>query len=118
LHCKNSASVIDKNYSKFEKQGEHLLAYEPKPIDTSQVKLTDEIVNLTELLAENTHDIWARQRMTEGWTYGPKRDDAARRHPDLVPYSQLPDTEKEYDRQTAMEALKAIIALGYSIKKA
>ena len=81
-------------------------------------KLTDEILKLTELLAENAHDIWARQRMSEDWTYGPKRDDAAKKHPELVPYSKLPDSEKEYDRNAAMETLKAIIALGYRIEKA
>ena len=92
--------------------------YNPKPIDTSMVALSPEILKLTELLAENAHDIWAKQRMSEGWKYGPKRDDAAKRHPDLVPYSQLPDSEKAYDRNAAMETLKAIIALGYRIEMA
>ena len=91
--------------------------YEPKPIDTSGVTLTDEIIELTERLAENTHDLWAMQRMAEGWRYGPRRDDTAKEHPDLVPYGDLPDSEKEYDRKTAMETLKAIIALGYRIEK-
>ena len=91
--------------------------YAPKPIDTSKVKLTKKIIQLTEFLAENAHDIWARQRMVEGWTYGPKRDDAAKKHPDLVPYNQLSDSEKEYDRKAAMETLKTIITLGYRIEK-
>ena len=94
-----------------------MAGYEPSPIDTSGVTLTDEIVDLTERLAENTHDLWARQRMAEGWRYGPKRDDTTKEHPDLVPYGDLPDSEKEYDRKTAMETLKAIIALGYRIGK-
>jgi hypothetical protein len=92
--------------------------YEPKPIDTSQVTLTAEIRELTELLAKNAHDHWARQRMQDGWRYGPKRDDAKKEHPCLVPYEALPESEKVYDRSTAMETLKAILALGYHINQA
>jgi RyR domain len=92
--------------------------YEPAPIDTAGVELPDEIVELAELLARNVHDIWARQRLAQGWRYGPRRDDAARRHPDLVPYEQLPESEREYDRSTALQTLKAILALGYRIDKA
>ena len=91
--------------------------YKPRPIDTSNVQLSDDLIELTELLAENTHDNWALQRMIDGWSYGAKRDDAAKRHPDLVPYSDLPASEKEYDRRTAVETLKAIIALGYRIER-
>jgi len=93
------------------------MPYKPMPIDTSKVKLPDELLKLTELLAENSHDNWARQRITEGWTLGPKRDDTKKQHPDLVPYKDLPESEKEYDRKSAMETLKAIVALGYGIKK-
>jgi hypothetical protein len=88
----------------------------PQPIDTSSVRLSADLEALTERLAENTHDIWARQRIAEGWRYGPARDDAAKRHPDLVPYAELSDGEKEYDRATAMETLTAIISLGYRIE--
>ena len=94
------------------------MTYKPMPIDTSKVKLPGELLKLTELLAENSHDNWAKQRMAEGWVYGPKRDDARKQHPDLVPYKDLPESEKEYDRIAAMETLKAIIALGYRIEKA
>ena len=94
------------------------MSYVPKPIDTSAVELPEGLLGLTERLAENAHDHWADQRMAEGWAYGPQRDDAAKRHPDLVPYEQLPESEKEYDRRMAMEALKAIIALGYRIRSA
>lgn len=90
--------------------------YEPRPVDTSNIQLPDEIVKLTEQLAENNHDLWAQQRMAEGWTYGPERDDANKKHPDLVPYGDLPESEKEYDRRTAMETLKTIMALGYQIE--
>ena len=93
------------------------MSYRPKPIETAMVTLPRELTDLTELLAESTHDHWALQRMAEGWAYGPVRDDQAKTHPDLVPYGELPESEKEYDRRTAMETLKAIIALGYRIEK-
>ena len=86
--------------------------YNPTPIDTSAISLPDDLLDLTECLAESTHDHWALQRMSEGWTFGPRRDDQAKHHPDLVPYADLPDSEKEYDRKTAMETLKAIVRFG------
>lgn len=94
------------------------MKYQPRPFDTSKIHLTAEIVALTERLAENAHDIWAARRLADGWTFGPQRDDARKQHPCLVPYSELPDSEKEYDRNAAMETLKTILALGYRIGKA
>lgn len=91
--------------------------YEPRPIDTSQVELSPALEELTEQLAENTHDHWALLRIGEGWTWGPERNDARKETPNLVPYDRLPESEKEYDRKSAMEALKAIIALGYTIRE-
>lgn len=92
--------------------------YEPRPIDTVHVALPEGIDQLVERLAEHNHDIWARQRMAEGWEHGPERNDATKQHPDLVPYADLPEGEKEYDRQTAIGLIKAIVALGYRIEKA
>lgn len=92
------------------------MKYKPKPIDTSGVKLPRGLQKLTEELAENNHDLWAKKRLAEGWTYGPNRDDRKKTHPDLIPYNDLSDSEKEYDRITAMEGLRAIIALGYQIE--
>jgi hypothetical protein len=91
--------------------------YDPRPIDTDHVGLPVGIEDLIERLAEHNHDIWARQRMAEGWSYGPQRDDGKKQHPDLVPYGRLPDAEKEYDRKTAVGLVKAIIALGYRVEK-
>lgn len=93
------------------------MAYQPKPRDTSGVRLPKEISSLTEELARNTHENWAKQRMAEGWRYGPRRDDAKKEHPSLVPYEQLSESEKDYDRTTAMETVKTILALGYRIAK-
>ena len=91
--------------------------YEPRPIDTTGVELPDGIGELIERLAEHNHDLWARQRIADGWTYGPRRDDATKQHPDLVPYGKLPEAEKEYDRQTAIGLVRAIIALGYRVER-
>ena len=93
------------------------MSYKPKPIDTLGVSLTEEILKLTEFLAKNAHDVWARQRLAEGWRYGLVRDDSKKEHPCLVPYEELPDSEKQYDHNAAMETLKAIVALGYRIEK-
>jgi ryanodine receptor 2 len=94
------------------------MTYDPQPIDTADVLLPPKVVELIEILAENTHNNWARNRLSEGWSYGPERSDTKRLHPCLVPYEALPDAEKSYDRTTVMETLKAIIALGYRIERA
>jgi ryanodine receptor 2 len=91
--------------------------YRPSPIDASAVKLPVDLSELTEKLSENAHELWAAQRLKDGWTWGAKRDDTAKKHPCLVPYSELPESEKVYDRETAMGTLKAILALGYRIEK-
>jgi hypothetical protein len=93
------------------------MTYSPHTIDTLHVELPSDLQELVERLAENNHDHWAQQRMSEGWRHGATRNDGEKEHPDLVPYDQLLETEKEYDRKTVVEALKAIIALGYEVKK-
>ena len=92
--------------------------YNPKPVDTTEIVLTDSLIELTEKIAENVHDVWAKGRMDEGWTYGETRNDELKKHPCLVPYDELSDSEKEYDRNTAIETIKLIQKLGYEIKKA
>ena len=91
--------------------------YNPKPIDTSAIELSRDLLDLTEQIAENVHEVWSAGRIAEGWTYGEKRDDKLKQTPCLVPYSMLPESEKEYDRQTALNTLKLVIALGYRIEK-
>ncbi|MBQ7434063.1 MAG: Ryanodine receptor Ryr [Lachnospiraceae bacterium] len=95
----------------------HEKGYIPVPIDTSDVQLPDELLELTEQLAENVHDIWAVNRIAEGWTYGTVRDGGQMETPCLVPYQELPESEKEYDRNTALETLKLILKLGYEIRR-
>ncbi len=94
-----------------------LRQYDPQPIDASNFQLSDDLYELIEAIAENSHDIWARQRMDDGWSYGPKRDDDYKKHPDLVPYSDLSESEKEYDRKTARGILELVQRLGYKIVK-
>lgn len=89
--------------------------YNPNPIDTSDVVLPTELLSLTEKLAENTHDVWAKGRIEQGWKYGKTRDDNNKLHPCLIPYSELSESEKEYDRNTALETIKLIQKLGYFI---
>ena len=91
--------------------------YTPKPIDTKDITLPDELLALTERIAENVHDVWAQGRISEGWTYGETKDFGKKTTPLLVPYEELADSEKDYDRNTALETLKLIVHLGYSIKK-
>ncbi len=93
------------------------MPYRPKPIKTADVTLNEDVLALTELLAKHNHDIWSLQRIKDGWKLGAKRDDAKKEHPCLISYEELPESEKEYDRNTAIQTLKAIIALGYRITK-
>lgn len=91
--------------------------YTPNPVDTSKIVLNEDLLALTEKIAENVHEVWAKGRIADGWTYGVVRDDNARTTPCLVPYNELSEEEKSFDRNTAMETLKFITALGYKIEK-
>lgn len=91
--------------------------YEPHPINVDDIPLDGDLEELQEAIAENAHDVWAAARIKEGWTYGKERDDINKKHPDLVPYTALPDSEKEYDRQMAFETIKLVKKLGYEIVK-
>ena len=89
--------------------------YTPQPLDTSDVVLPEELNALVEQIAKNVHEVWAQSRLSEGWKYGPERNDALREHPCLVPYEELPEVEKEYDRNTAFGTLRLITKLGFKI---
>ena len=91
--------------------------YAPHPVDLGDIELTPQLEQLREAIAENAHEVWAVGRIKEGWTYGPERDDKLKKHPDLIPYSELPDSEKQYDRETAMNTIKLVIKLGYDLVK-
>ncbi len=91
--------------------------YIPKPIDLSDVELHDDLNELREAIAENAHEVWALERQAQGWTYGPQRDDAKKHNPCMVKYSQLPESEKKFDREMAINTLKLVKKLGYDITK-
>ena len=89
--------------------------YVPQPMDTSDVKLPKELEQLAEQIAKNVHEVWAETRISQGWTYGEQRNDELKTHPCLVPYEELPEEEKEYDRNTSIGTLKLIMKLGFKI---
>ena len=89
--------------------------YIPQPVDTTGVVLPKELNALAEEIAKNVHEVWSAGRIQEGWTYGEARDDARKHHPCLVPYEDLTETEKEYNRHTSQETLKLIMKLGFKI---
>lgn len=92
-------------------------SYTPAPADTSDIEIPAELKPLVEDMARNVHEVWAKNRMAEGWTFGSVRDDAKKQHPCLIAYEELPDSEKEYDRATSQETLKLIMKLGFKISK-
>ena len=91
--------------------------YVPQPMDTSDIQLPQELDVLIELMAKNVHEVWAQSRIEQGWSYGEQRSDALKQHPCLVPYEELPEVEKAYDRDTALGTLKLISKLGFKITK-
>lgn len=91
--------------------------YEPRPIDITDVELGSELNELQEAIAENAHEVWAEARKSQGWSYGMERNDTLKQTPDMLPYSQLPEIEKQYDRDMAINTLKLVKKLGYDIVK-
>jgi hypothetical protein len=91
--------------------------YIPSPIDVSDVILPSELDELIEALAKNVHEVWSQNRISQGWTYSPERNDALKQHPCLVPYEELPEIEKAYDRDTALGTLKFIVKSGFNVSK-
>ena len=89
--------------------------YTPQPIDTTDVRLPEELERLVEEMSKNVHEVWAETRIKQGWKYGKQRDDELKTHPCLVPYEDLPEEEKEYDRNTSISTLKLIMKLGFKI---
>jgi RyR domain len=93
-------------------------AYAPRPIATAHIQLTTDQRALVEALAANVHDVWGAKRIADGWVYGPNRDDAKKTHPGLVPYAELSEGEKDYDRVMVEQVIRAALVLGYRIEKA
>lgn len=93
------------------------LNYIPQPMDISDIQLPEELNELVEQMAKNVHEVWAQTRIEQGWTYGVERNDALKHHPCLVPYEELPEEERVYDRNTAIGTLKLISKLGFKISR-
>lgn len=91
--------------------------YIPNPVDTRDIPLPAELESLVEEMSKNVHEVWSRTRIEQGWTYGKERNDALKQHPCLVPYEDLPEEEKVYDRNSSVETLKLIMKLGFKISK-
>ena len=91
--------------------------YTPQPIDTSDVRLSEELEQLVEQMSKNVHEVWAETRIKQGWKYGKQRNDELKTHPCLIPYEELPESEKEYDRNTSIGTLKLILKLGFKIER-
>ncbi len=91
--------------------------YIPQPEQIDDIILSTELNDLVEAMAKNVHEVWAESRILQGWTYGPERNDVLKHHPCLIPYEELPETEKAYDRDTAVGTLKLICKLGFKITK-
>ena len=91
--------------------------YTPQPVNTEDIELSVELYSLVEQMAKNVHEVWAQNRIEQGWTWGEERNDMLKHHPCLVAYEELPEEEKLYDRKTAIETLKLITKLGFRITK-
>lgn len=91
--------------------------YQPEPVDTSDVTVPEELMDLVEEMARNVHEVWAKSRIDQGWTWGESRDDEHKKHPELVPYDELSEEEKDYDRNTSLQTIKLILKLGFNISK-
>lgn len=91
--------------------------YIPQPVNTNDVVLPEELIILSEQISKNVHEVWSKNRMEQGWTYGEQRNEEKRETPCLVPYEELSEEEKDYDRNTSQETLKLILKLGFKITK-
>ena len=89
----------------------------PNPVDTHSIQIPEELKSLVEEMSKNVHEVWAQTRISQGWTYGAERNDAEKKHPCLVPYEELSEEEKEYDRNTSIETIKLILKLGFKITR-
>ena len=92
--------------------------YVPQPIDTSDIRLPEELNELIEQMSKNVHEVWAQNRISQGWSFGEVRNDELKQHPCLIPYEDLSEEEKLYDRETSTETLKLILKLGFIIHRA
>lgn len=89
--------------------------YKPAPLDLSAITLTPKMEELVDQLAENTHNLWAKERISQGWTYGLNEDSEMRRSPHLVPYPKVDEAIKKANRDTASETVRTLLVYGYML---
>lgn len=89
--------------------------YKPSPLDLNAVSLTPKLEELVDQLAENTHNLWAKERIQQGWTYGLNEDSENYRSPHLVPYSKVDEAIKKANRDTASETVRTLLVYGYQL---
>jgi class 3 adenylate cyclase/tetratricopeptide (TPR) repeat protein len=92
------------------------MSYVPQSPDLTTVAVPKDLIDLVEQLAEITHDNWVRQRLADGWVHGKHRNDLLKEHPCIVPYEDLPESEKEYDRKISLGVVQGMLALGYRVE--
>jgi len=90
-------------------------AWVPPADESAAVHLPEFLNPLVERLAEHVHDRWAEGRLREGWRFGPERNDQLKTMSTLVPYADLPEQEKEFDRVTALATLRFLHREGYRL---
>ncbi len=108
---------IDKSLGHESLLGSADLKYTPEPADVRDITLPVDLFGICELLARNAHEVWAFERMQDGWTYGYPQDGRKKKHPNLIPYDSLPESERRYDREMVNRTLKLILKMGYEIRK-
>ncbi|XP_075257500.1 ryanodine receptor 2-like isoform X3 [Convolutriloba macropyga] len=90
--------------------------YKPAPYDIAIVQLGPVMSKLVELLAENTHNIWAEAKIARSWTHGAQDSASMKRTPLLTEYKNLDPVARKGVRNSAVEAIKLIVVLGYRIE--
>ena len=81
------------------------------------VKNNDDDV-ISEVVAAAVHETWMQGRLKQGWKYGSERNDALKTNPCIIPYADLPESEKAYDRETARTVVRVLREQGYLIVRA
>uniref|UniRef100_A0A8B9LR02 Ryanodine receptor 2b (cardiac) n=1 Tax=Astyanax mexicanus TaxID=7994 RepID=A0A8B9LR02_ASTMX len=89
--------------------------FTPTPVDTSQLVLPPQLEIIRERLAENLHELWLLDKIEQGWTHGPVRDDSKKVHPGLAEFSKLPEQERQSNLQATENTIRTLLALGAHI---
>ncbi len=108
--------MVDVLSREFDMDSKWATSYNDEPTPQQEPEIPEELLPMIEQLAENVHNKWMQTRLEQGWTYSPQRNDTEKKHPCLIPYADLPEEEKLYDRNTAIETVKFILGKGFRIE--